>query len=90
MGGGEKSINTLNCKHERKIPLVRPGRRWKENIKLDLKETGVRRWNQFIRLTVGAPQGISWVVRLEVLPCFQCVNFSEVSLFSTIPSGSAV
>jgi len=61
-GGGERSINTLNRKHARKIPLGRPSRRWKENVKSDLKETGGRVWTQFIRRTVGAPQGISETV----------------------------
>jgi hypothetical protein len=62
-GEGERSINTLNRKHPHKIRLGRPSRRWKENVKLDLKETGGRVWTQFISLTVGAPQGISWVLR---------------------------
>jgi hypothetical protein len=62
-GGGEKSTNTLNRKHARKIPLGRPDLRWKENVKLDLKETGGGVWTQFIRRTVGAPRCISWVVR---------------------------
>lgn len=63
MGEEKRSINTLNLKCARKIPLGRPSHRWKEDVKLDLKETGGGVWAQFICLTVGAPQGISWVVR---------------------------
>lgn len=58
-GEEKKSINTLNRKRARKIPLGRPSRRWKEDVKLDLKKTGGGVWAQFICLTVGAPQGIS-------------------------------
>jgi len=63
MGRGEKSTNTLNRKHARKIPLGRPNLRWKENVKLDLKETGGGVWTQFIRRILGAPRCISWFVR---------------------------
>jgi hypothetical protein len=61
--GREKSMNTFYRKRARKIPLGRPCRRRKEDVILDLKETGGGVWAQFICLTVGTPLGISWVVR---------------------------
>ena len=38
-GGGERGVyRVLMWKHEGKRPLGRPGRRWEDNIKMDLQE----------------------------------------------------
>ena len=39
-GGGERYAQGLVGKHERKMPLGRPRRRWEDNIKMDLQELG--------------------------------------------------
>jgi hypothetical protein len=39
-GGDEKCIQNLVGKHEGKSPLGRPGYRWEDNIKMDLREIG--------------------------------------------------
>jgi hypothetical protein len=40
MGEGRGVHRALMGKPERKIPLGRPGRRWEDNIKMDLQEVG--------------------------------------------------
>ena len=39
-GGGERRIQCLGVEPEGKIPLGRRGRRWEDNIKMDLQEVG--------------------------------------------------
>jgi hypothetical protein len=47
MGGGEqRCIQVLVRTEERKRPLVRPGRRWENNIKMDLHEVGYQVMNR--------------------------------------------
>ena len=38
------AYRVLERKHDGKRPLVRPRRRWKDNIKIDLKEMGWGTW----------------------------------------------
>jgi hypothetical protein len=40
MGEKKNAYRVLVGKPERKRPLGRPGRRWVDNIKIDLRETG--------------------------------------------------
>jgi hypothetical protein len=40
MGENKTASRRVGGKPERKIPLGRPRRRWVDNIKLDLRETG--------------------------------------------------
>jgi hypothetical protein len=39
-GGGERSYNILVGRSEGRRPLIRPRRRWEDNIKMDLREIG--------------------------------------------------
>jgi hypothetical protein len=41
MGEGKRVYRVLVGRHEGKRPLGRPSRRWDDNIKLDLRETGI-------------------------------------------------
>jgi hypothetical protein len=59
--GGRGVYRVLVGRPEGKRPLERPGRRWEDNIKLDLRETGIDganypqlaqdrvRWRAFVR-----------------------------------------
>jgi hypothetical protein len=38
---------------EGRRPLVRPRRRWEDNIKMDLREIGLGMWIGFIGLRIG-------------------------------------
>jgi hypothetical protein len=40
-------------KPEGRRPLERPGRRWENNIKMDLREMGCRAWTGSIWLRIG-------------------------------------
>jgi hypothetical protein len=40
-GGGEKCLRGLVGRPEGKGPLGSPRRRWEDNIKMDLRETGI-------------------------------------------------
>jgi hypothetical protein len=40
MGETRNAYNILVRKPERKRPLGRPGRRWEDNIRIDLRELG--------------------------------------------------
>jgi hypothetical protein len=40
-GGGKRCLQVLVGMPEGKRPLVRPRRRWEDNIKLDLSEIGI-------------------------------------------------
>jgi hypothetical protein len=50
MGEGRGVYRVLVGRSEGKRPLGRPRRRWKDNIKMDLRETGIDGAN-WIRLT---------------------------------------
>jgi hypothetical protein len=41
---------SLAGKPEGKRPLVRPRRRWEDNIRMHLREVGLEVWTRFIRL----------------------------------------
>jgi hypothetical protein len=45
-------------KHEGKIPLERPRRRWKDRIKMDLREIGWGVWSGFTRHRIGTDGGL--------------------------------
>jgi hypothetical protein len=45
-------------KPEGKIPLERPRRRWKDGIKIDLREIGWGLWSGFTRLRIGTVGGL--------------------------------
>jgi hypothetical protein len=51
--GDHKCINILVGKPEGSRSLGRPGHRWKDNIKMDLRETGLGVLNGFIWLRIG-------------------------------------
>jgi len=40
MGDKRNACNILVVKPERKRPLARPRRRWKDNVRMDLREIG--------------------------------------------------
>jgi hypothetical protein len=48
-GGGERCLQVLVGRPERRRPLGRPRRRWKDNIKMDLRAIGIGGTN-WIRL----------------------------------------
>jgi hypothetical protein len=48
-GGGERYLQSFGWRPKVKRPLGRPRRRWEDNIKLDLRETGIDGMN-WIRL----------------------------------------
>jgi hypothetical protein len=50
MGEGRGVYRVLVGRAERKNPLGRPKRRWEDNIKMDLTETGID-WADWIRLS---------------------------------------
>jgi hypothetical protein len=56
---GEKGIafRILVRKSQGKKPLGRPRHRWKNNIKLDLREDGIA-WTGFIWLRIGTSEGL--------------------------------
>jgi hypothetical protein len=56
MGQGKGVYRVLVGRPEDKRPLGRPGRRWEDNIKLDLRETGIDGAN-WIRL---AQDRVQW------------------------------
>jgi hypothetical protein len=51
--GGEKCIQSLSCKTERKRPLGRPSFRWDDNTKFYLKEVDGRVQTEFVWLRIG-------------------------------------
>jgi hypothetical protein len=45
-------------KLEEKERLGKPGRRWEDNIKMDIEEKGERAWTRFKRLRLGVSGGL--------------------------------
>ena len=57
MGERRGVYRVLVGKPERKRPLVRPRRRWEDNIKMDLQKWDVGAWTGSIWLRIGAGGG---------------------------------
>jgi hypothetical protein len=53
MGEERKVYKVLVGKPEGKRPLGRPGRRWEDGIRMDLRETGLGGWIGFDWLRTG-------------------------------------
>jgi hypothetical protein len=60
MGEVRGAYNILVGRHEGRRPLERPRRRWEDNIKMDLSETGFGdvEWIGFIGLRIGTGGGL--------------------------------
>jgi hypothetical protein len=58
MGEVRGACNILVGRPEGRRPLGRPRRRWKENMKLDLREIGFGVWIGFIWLRIGTGDGL--------------------------------
>jgi hypothetical protein len=58
MGEGRNVYRVLVGKPEGKRPLERPRRRWKDGIKMDLREIGWGAWNGFTWLRIGIFGGL--------------------------------
>jgi len=56
-GGDERRVRGFGGKTERKRPLRRPRRRWKDNIKMDLQEVGCGIRTRSIWLRTGTGGG---------------------------------
>jgi hypothetical protein len=54
MGEGRGVYRVLFGRHEGKRPLGRPRRRWEDNIKMDLRETGIVGRTEFGWLRIGS------------------------------------
>jgi hypothetical protein len=57
MGKMGSAYKVLVGKPERKIPLRRPRRRWKDNIRIVLMEIGWKVWTGCIWLRIGVSGG---------------------------------
>ena len=53
MEEGRSAFKILTGKPTGKRPLRRPRRRWEDNIRMDLEETGINAGNWLIRLRIG-------------------------------------
>ena len=53
MEEGRNAFKMLTGKSKGKRPLGRPSRRWEDNIRMDLKEIGIDRGIDLIRLKIG-------------------------------------
>ena len=51
--GGDRYILNVDWKLERKTPIGRPRFKWENNIKIDLKDRGLRIWSGFDLLRTG-------------------------------------
>jgi hypothetical protein len=60
MGEGRGVYWVLVGRPEGKRPLGRPRRRWEDNIKMDLRETGIERMNR-IQLAQDSVQWLTFV-----------------------------
>jgi hypothetical protein len=58
MGDKRNAYNILVGKPEGKRLLGRPRRRWKDNIRMDLREYGTKVWTGFIWLRIGNSGGL--------------------------------
>jgi len=68
MGEGRVVYRVLVRRPERKGPLGRPRRRWEENIKMDLRETGIyeANWIQLAQDRVKRRACVNTVMNLRV------------------------
>jgi hypothetical protein len=58
MGKGRGAYRILVGRPEGRRPLVRPRRRWEDNIKMDLQEVGWGAWTGLIWLRIGTGGGL--------------------------------
>jgi hypothetical protein len=58
IGEGRNLYRALVGKPEGKRPLGRPGRRWKDGIKMDLSQIGWGVWSGFTWLRIGTVGGL--------------------------------
>jgi hypothetical protein len=58
MAATRNACKTLVEKPELKKPLGRPGPRWEDNIKMDLREQGGCLWTRLIWLRIGTGAGL--------------------------------
>jgi hypothetical protein len=58
MGQRRKMYRVLAGKPQGKRPLERPKRRWKDGIRMDLREIGWEVWSGFILLRTGTGCGL--------------------------------
>jgi hypothetical protein len=58
MGDERKVLEVLVGKPEGKSPLEKPRRRWKDGIKMDLREIGWGVWSGFTWLRIGIAGGL--------------------------------
>jgi hypothetical protein len=58
MEEGRNVYRVLVAKPEGKRPLERPRRRWKDGIKMDLREIGWGVWNGFTWFRIGIVGGL--------------------------------
>jgi hypothetical protein len=63
---GRDTYRIFVGKHEWKNPFPIPKRRQKNNIKIDLKENGMRVWTGFIWLRTGISGGLRFHKRREI------------------------
>jgi hypothetical protein len=68
MGEGRGVCSVLVRRPESKKPLVRPRCRWKDNIKLDLREIGIDgvNWIQLAQARVQWRASVNTVMNLQV------------------------
>jgi hypothetical protein len=64
MGEGRSVYRVLIWRPEGKRPLGRPRRRWKDNIKMDVRERGINGTN-WIRLAQDRVQWLAFVSRFH-------------------------
>jgi len=60
MGQMRNSYKILVGKLEWKRPLRRSGRKWENNIRMDLREIGGNLWSRFIWPRTGISGGLLW------------------------------
>jgi hypothetical protein len=58
MGDVRNAYRILVGKPEEKIPRRRPRRRWEDNIRMDLSETGWEMWTGFVSRRAGTNGGL--------------------------------
>jgi hypothetical protein len=58
MGEGRSVYRVLVGMSEGKRPLEKPRRRWEDNIKMDLRETGIDGGNGFSWIRIGSSSGL--------------------------------
>jgi hypothetical protein len=58
MGERRGAYRALVGKPEGRGPLGRPGRKWENNIKMDIREVGWRTWTESMWLRIGTGGGL--------------------------------